>query len=55
MKTQYTIPTKRKEKNGIHPFLIKFISGYINATSKALYPDKDIPQVKNDRNRIFYK
>jgi len=54
MKARY-ITIKRKETHPFYRKLTKAISNYINAVSKGLYPSGGISEVKNDRNRFFYK
>ncbi|WP_188112030.1 hypothetical protein [Aquimarina sp. RZ0] len=54
MKTQL-ITTKEKRKNNIHQLLTKWITMYINAMTKALYPDTATSKNKNDKNRFFHK
>ncbi|WP_158596867.1 hypothetical protein [Aquimarina sp. BL5] len=54
MKTQLTI-TKEKTKNSLQLLLLKWATIYINSMTKALYPDTDTPNSKNEKNRIFYK
>ncbi len=58
METHFTI-TKRKKKSLkllITRVVSKWISNYIKAMSKALYPpETQGVKSKNDRHRIFYK
>ncbi|WP_160114671.1 hypothetical protein [Aquimarina sp. AU474] len=58
METNFTI-TKGKKKGLkllINRVLSKWVSNYIEAMSKALYPPETKGvQSKNDRHRIFYK
>lgn len=35
--------------------LMRWASSYINAMTKALYPESDQVQSKNDRHRMWYK
>ncbi|WP_219007692.1 hypothetical protein [Aquimarina litoralis] len=54
MKTQHIL-TKEKTKTGFQFLFSKWVTKYVDSMTKALYPDTDTPNVKNDQNRIFYK
>lgn len=57
METHVTT-TKEKTKNAtprMARVLMKWASSYINAMSKALYPESNQVQSKNDRHRMWHK
>jgi hypothetical protein len=56
MKTQLTNIKEKNIKRRIAKLVTKWLSNYITAMSKALYPPgSEGVQSKNDRHRTFYK
>ncbi|WP_159025523.1 hypothetical protein [Aquimarina sp. Aq78] len=56
MKTQLTNTKEKNTKRKIDTLVTKWLSNYITAMCKALYPPgSEGIQSKNDRHRTFYK